>query len=70
VSDRLAITEPDLKKLSSWTILTPIYHNTKTITGETAAHGVEILGGMYNLKLLANEDRKSTRLNSSHSGSI
>ena len=55
VSDRLAITEPDLKKLSSRTILTPIYHNTKTITGDTAAQGVEILGGMYNLKLLAND---------------
>jgi hypothetical protein len=55
VNDRLATTTPVLKKLSSKTILTPIYHNAQTITGDTAAQGVEILGGMYNLKLLAND---------------
>jgi hypothetical protein len=55
VNDRLAATTPVLKKLSSKTILTPIYHNAQTITGDTAAQGVEILGGMYNLKLLAND---------------
>ncbi len=54
-NDRLASTTPVLKKLSSKTILTPIYHNAQTITGDTAAQGVEILGGMYNLKLLAND---------------
>ena len=55
VGDRLATTTPTLKKLSSKTILTPIYHNAQTITGDTAAQGVEILGGMYNLKLSAND---------------
>ena len=54
-SDRLATTTPTLKKLSSSTILTPIYHNAQTVTGDTSAQGVEILGGMYNLKLSAND---------------
>jgi hypothetical protein len=55
VSNRLATTTPVLKKLSSNTILTPIYHNSLTVSGDTAAQGVEILGGMYNLKLSAND---------------
>jgi hypothetical protein len=39
-----------LKKLSSTDILTPIYHNIDT-TDDTNAPNVEILGGLYNLKL-------------------
>jgi len=38
---------PILKKLSATDILTPVYHNSNT-GGST---GVEVLGGMYNLKL-------------------
>ena len=52
-ADRLATTTPTLKKLTANTILTPIYHNANTMSGDTAAQGVEILGGMYNLKLTA-----------------
>jgi hypothetical protein len=38
---------PILKKLSATDILTPVYHNDST----GASNGVEVLGGMYNLKL-------------------
>lgn len=50
-ADRLATTTPVLKKLTANTVLTPIYHNANTMSGDTAAQGVEILGGMYNMKL-------------------
>lgn len=39
-----------LKKLNSADVLTPIYHNIDT-TDDTNAPNVEILGGLYNLKL-------------------
>jgi len=50
-ADRLATTTPVLKKLTANTVLTPIYHNASTLSGDTAGQGVEILGGMYNMKL-------------------
>jgi hypothetical protein len=43
-----------LKKLNSQSILTPYFHNSET--GGNA--GVEILGGLYNLKLPASEFNK------------
>jgi hypothetical protein len=49
VKDRNAASEVTLTKLDSTTILTPVYHNDNT--GGTS--GVEILGGLYNLKLEA-----------------
>jgi len=53
--NRLATTTPTLKKLTASTILTPIFHNSNTMSGDTSAQGVEILGGMYNLKLNASD---------------
>ena len=47
VSGRTANSPVTFDKLSSTSVLTPVYHNDKT--GGTA--GAEILGGMYNLKL-------------------
>ena len=57
-ADRLATTGVTVKKLSSNTILTPIYHNAQTILGDSTAVGVEVLGGMYNLKLNATDFNK------------
>lgn len=43
-----------LKKLVSTDILTPVYHTADT-TDDTAAPNNEILGGLYNLKLTADD---------------
>ena len=54
VSDRLTTTSVELKKLTSADVLTPVYHNSNTDTStDSSAAGREILGGMYNLKLSA-----------------
>lgn len=50
VSGRTTESTATLKRLSSQDILTPVYHNSDT-TDDTSAPDVEILGGMYNLKL-------------------
>ncbi len=50
VANRGATTTPTLTKLNSVDILTPIYHNNNT-TDDTNAPNVEVLGGLYNLKL-------------------
>ena len=50
VADRVENTDVTFKKLTSTDILTPIYHNTDT-TDDVNAPNVELLGGMYNLKL-------------------
>ena len=50
VSGRTSSAPVTLKKLTSTTILTPVYHNQNT-TDVTSAQNVELLGGMYNLKL-------------------
>jgi hypothetical protein len=47
---RTATSVVTLKKLVSADILTPIFHNTDT-TDEVTAQNVELLGGLYNLKL-------------------
>ena len=52
--DRLSTTIPNLKKLVSEDILTPIFHNSET-TDSTTAPDNEILGGLYNLKLKASD---------------
>jgi hypothetical protein len=51
VSDRSSTSEVTLKRLSSSDVLTPVFHNSET-TDDTAAPNNEILGGLYNLKLL------------------
>jgi len=50
VVDRNANSEVTLKSLDASTILTPVYHNSDT-TDDANAPNVEILGGLYNLKL-------------------
>jgi len=50
VIDRNANSEVTLKSLDAATILTPVYHNSFT-TDDANAPNVEILGGLYNLKL-------------------
>jgi len=50
VVDRNANSEVTLKSLDAATILTPVYHNSDT-TDDAYAPNVEILGGLYNLKL-------------------
>ena len=50
VVDRNANSEVILKRLDAATILTPVYHNSDT-TDDSNAPNVEILGGLYNLKL-------------------
>ena len=47
VKDRNTTSEVTLKTLDATTVLTPVYHNDDT--GGTT--NVEILGGLYNLKL-------------------
>jgi hypothetical protein len=47
VADRISSSEVTLKKLTSTDVLTPVFHNG--VTG--GEEDVEILGGMYNLKL-------------------
>jgi hypothetical protein len=54
VPDRTAVSQVTLKRLSSIDILTPVFHNSET-TDDTSAPNVEILGGLYNLKLTAND---------------
>jgi hypothetical protein len=53
-SGRTATASVELKKLSSSEILTPVYHNSDT-TDDVNAQDVEILGGLYNLKLNSND---------------
>ena len=51
----LTTTAPvTLKKLTSASILTPVYHNSQT-TSDAVAPGVEILGGLYNLQLQSSD---------------
>ena len=50
VSGRTSTSTVTLKKLVSENILTPVYHNSDT-TDDADAPDVEILGGLYNLKL-------------------
>jgi hypothetical protein len=54
VTGRTSTAPVTLKKLKSEDILTPVYHNSNT-TDDTAAPDVEILGGLYNLKLSASD---------------
>ena len=54
VPNRLATAQVELKKLDSKSVLTPVLH-TGTTTNDTTAVGNEILGGMYNLKLSADD---------------
>jgi hypothetical protein len=51
VENRSTDSTPILKKLTSTDILTPVFHNSNT----GGLNGTEILGGMYNLKLLAED---------------
>ena len=53
-ADRVSTTPVTLKKLTSKQVLTPVLH-TGTTTTDTAAVGTEILGGMYNLQLSADD---------------
>jgi hypothetical protein len=53
-SGRTATAPVTLKKLISTDVLTPVYHNSDT-TDDGAAPNAEILGGLYNLKLNAND---------------
>jgi hypothetical protein len=50
VENRLSTSQVTLKKLNSVDVLTPVYHNLNT-TSDTQAPNVEILGGLYNLKI-------------------
>jgi hypothetical protein len=52
VPNRLATAPVDLRKLDSKSVLSPVLH-TGTTTNDATAIGNEILGGMYNLKLSA-----------------
>jgi len=54
VSGRTSTAPVTLKKLSSQDILTPVYHNADT-TDDINAPNVEILGGLYNLKLTSDD---------------
>lgn len=54
VSGRTSTSEVTLKKLTSTEVLTPVFHNENT-TLEPTAQNVEILGGLYNLKLKADD---------------
>lgn len=51
VANRSTNSTPILKKLVSTDVLTPVFHNSAT----DGFNGSEILGGMYNLKLLAED---------------
>ena len=53
-SGRTSTAPVTLKKLISTDVLTPVYHNTDT-TDDAAAANAEILGGLYNLKLSADD---------------
>lgn len=54
VSDRNATSDVTFKRLNSVDVLTPVYHNSDT-TDDTSAPNVEILGGLYNLKLTSDD---------------
>jgi hypothetical protein len=54
VSSRAATSPVILTKLNSSDVLTPVFHNNDT-TDDTNASGVEILGGLYNLKLKSDD---------------
>ncbi len=53
-SGRTSTAPVTLKKLISTDVLTPVYHNTDT-TDDNSAPNAEILGGLYNLKLSADD---------------
>lgn len=53
-SGRTSTAPVTLKKLISTDVLTPVYHNSDT-TDDTSAPNAEILGGLYNLKLSAED---------------
>ena len=53
-SGRTATSSVTLKKLVSTDILTPVFHNGDT-TDDVDAPNVEILGGLYNLKLSSDD---------------
>lgn len=53
-SGRTATSTVTLKKLVSTDILTPVFHNADT-TDDIDAPNVEILGGLYNLKLSSDD---------------
>ena len=54
VSGRTTDVVPTYKKLDSANVLTPIYHNSGT-TDSSTAQNTEVLGGLYNLKLSADD---------------
>jgi hypothetical protein len=54
VSGRTTDVVPNYKKLDSASVLTPIYHNSGT-TNASTAQNTEVLGGLYNLKLSADD---------------
>jgi hypothetical protein len=54
VTGRTSTSSVTLKKLKSEDILTPVYHNSNT-TDDVNAPDVEVLGGLYNLKLNASD---------------
>jgi hypothetical protein len=53
-SGRTSTAPVTLKKLISTDILTPVFHNSDT-TDDSSAPNAEILGGLYNLKLSADD---------------
>jgi hypothetical protein len=53
-SGRTSTAPVELKKLISTDVLTPVYHNSDT-TDDASAPNTEILGGLYNLKLSADD---------------
>jgi hypothetical protein len=53
-SGRTSTAPVDLRRLDSQQILTPVFHNSDT-TDDTNAPNNEILGGLYNLKLTAED---------------
>jgi hypothetical protein len=54
VPNRLSTSQVTLKKLTANQVLTPIYQTSGTTT-DTLAQNVEVLGGLYNLKLNADD---------------
>lgn len=54
VSGRTSDATATLKRLNTSDVLTPVFHNTNT-TDDTSAPNVEILGGLYNLKLASSD---------------
>jgi hypothetical protein len=53
-ADRNATSQVTLKKLNSIDVLTPLYHNSNT-TQDTTASNIEVLGGLYNLKITSTD---------------